>query len=119
MPIFRFHCDSCNMTERRLVYSSTEEVRCGCGTLMKKNISSCPDVKITEKRDGHKNKNVVSNIEEITKRRSKEYFVDNCIDEAIHKASTMVGEKEAYNMARRLGWVDKKTGKKISKIDLK
>jgi len=61
----------------------------------------------------------MDNIQEITRARSKNYFVENCIEDAIEKAASMVGDQEAMNMAKRAGWIDPITGKKRTKMDIK
>lgn len=119
MPIYSFSCNNCGKEDRLLV-KSDEKVGCShCGKEMDKIFNKCPNTKITEKRDEFKNKNVVSGMEQIARERSKNYFVDNCVDEAIAKVAENFGEKEAFRHAVKYGWVDKSTGKKIRKIDIK
>lgn len=119
MPIYNFYCDNCKK-ERRDLIKSDEKVICDeCLSEMKKIFNRCPDTKITEKRDDYKNKNTLVGMEQIARERSKNYFVENCIDEAIAKVADNFGEKEAFRHAIKYGWVDKNTGKKIRKIDIK
>lgn len=117
MPVFSYDCPQCKIRVKRI---SKKEVLCEiCEKPMKRVFTSIPGLRCTEKRDYLKNKNIVPNIEEITRKRSKDYFVENCIDEAIEKVAQNFGYQEAIAHAKRAGWLDKNTGKKITKIDLK
>lgn len=120
MPIYSFKCHRCKNVVRRICRTEEDIVKCSsCGREMDRIISSCPDVLVTEKRDSFKNKNVSKDIELVVQKRSKDYFVEHCVDEAIEKAASFVGEREAREMAKRFGWIDKSSGKKREKIDLK
>jgi len=119
MPLFTYKCNNCGITKRKIVKVVLFELSCKkCGTKMNKSLFSCPSVNITEKKNHYKNKNVTCNMEEITKKRSKEHFIEHNIDEAIGKAEASVGKDEAIKMAQRFGWL-KSDGTKKKKVDLK
>ena len=118
MTIFSYKCTKSGHVKRVLVKKEDDIPTCKCNAKMEKVFRTCPDTKITEKRDHSKNKNIVPNIEQVTRKRSKEYFVQNHVDEAIQKIADNFGEKEAIAQAKRNGWIDKRTGKVKRKDDL-
>lgn len=120
MPILNYKCQKCSKEFRKIVHKNhIAEFYCTeCGNKLTRHIKSCPDLCVTEKRDEFKNKNTMKNMEEIAKKRSKEYFMKHCVDEAMEKVRENFGEKEAINHAKRWGWIDKYSGKKKNNIDI-
>lgn len=113
MPKYNFKCSECK--NETLIFTIDKDnyeipVCDSCNKPMKKGISK-PKPIIKKQRDKVRGKNVKENVNEDLKKRSHEHFVEYEMPDLI--------EKYGRKTAERLGWVDKKTGKKKTKIDEK
>jgi putative FmdB family regulatory protein len=117
MPVYSYKCGKCEIIERHL----SEGANCPrCGVEMKRIIGKIPNVQIKETTDNYRNKKNIKGMDDVLKKRSKDYFYSSSLmDEAIEKIRRNFGDKEAINMSKRLGWLDPVPGKKRTKKDLK
>jgi len=111
-------CNVCGrvVTELRLIEDRDRTEPCGntirinpkefkvCEGVMLRGLSRVMEPSIMETADTHRNVKWRQNQTERLKKRAKKFFIENEMGEAIAKA----GKKEA----ERLGWIDKKTGKR-------
>lgn len=113
MPKYNFRCDKCQ--SEKVVFTvqigNIKQPICEkCKTKMKKRIGK-PKKTIVKTRSKVTGKNITENVTEELKKRSHDHFMK-------HEMEDLIAE-HGRETAERLGWVDKKTGKKKRVIDEK
>ncbi len=113
MPLYNYKCTLCSTNIRKIEPPGTEEIKCtNCEgiALRLPSLSSEPTVKVV--LDKSKKKSVMRNINDIMRRRSKNY-------QKKYELGEMIGKHGYDQIKRTSSFISKETGKTKTKWDEK